>query len=384
MPDALEGIRVLDCTQAMAGPYASLQLRNLGAEVIKVEPPQGDSTRLWGPFVGEQSMPFLAVNCGKKSIVLNLKEPEGIDYFKALVRSADILVESYRPGAMARLGLDYESLRPVNPGLIYCAISGYGHSGPYADRGGYDLIAQGYTGIMSVTGESGRPPAKAGIPITDLGTALFAVQGILAALLHRAKTGEGQFIDTSLFDAGVALSVWEAHSFFATGEVPEPLGSAHRLLAPYQAFRASDGYFTVGAGPQNLWLRFCQVMGLADLLENPAYATSPERLTNRGRLEQEIETLTLTQPRSHWLQLLLAAGIPAGPIYTYDEVLADPHTAARELVTEVSVKGAGTVKTLGSALKMSLTPPHVRGGVPALGEHTDEVLASLEPGAGGS
>ena len=384
MPDVLEGIRVLDCTQAMAGPYASLQLRNLGAEVIKVEPPQGDSTRRWGPFVGEHSMAFLAVNCGKKSIVLNLKEPKDIHHFKNLVRSADVLVENYRAGAMARLGLDYESLRAINPNLIYCAISGYGQTGPYADRGGYDLIAQGYTGIMSVTGEHGRPPAKAGIPIADLGAALFAVQGILAALLHRAKTGEGQFIDTSLYDTGVALSVWEAHSYFATGEVPEPLGSAHRLLAPYQAFRASDGYFTVGAGPQNLWQRFCQVMGLTDLLEDPAYVTSSERLNNRGRLEQEIEALTLTQPRSHWLQLLLEAGIPAGPIYTYNEVLADPHTAARELVTEVSLEGAGTVKTLGSALKMSLTQPRVREGVPSLGEHTDEILASLEIGAGSS
>ena len=381
MPDVLEGIRVLDCTQAMAGPYASLQLRNLGAEVIKIEPPRGDSTRHWGPFVGGHSMSFLAVNCGKKSVVLNLKEPEGVSQFKELVETADVLVENYRAGTMARLKLDYDSLKAINPGLVYCAISGYGHTGPYADRGGYDLIAQGYTGIMSVTGERDRPPIKAGIPIADLGTALFAVQGILAALIYRNKTGEGQFIDTSLFDAGVALSVWEAHSYFATGDVPEPLGSAHRLLAPYQAFRASDGYFTVGAGPQNLWERFCEVMGLEELLENPAYATSPERLTNRKQLEQEIEALTRTNPRVHWLQLLLKAGIPAGPIYSYEEVFADSHTKARELITEVTLDGVGSVKTLGSALKMSLTQPRTREGVPSLGEHTEEILAELKSAA---
>lgn len=376
--DALEGIRVLDCTQAMAGPYAALQLRNMGAEVIKIEPPQGDGTRQWGPFVGEHSMAFLAVNCGKKSVVFNLKDPNDATLFKELIKTADVLVESFRTGTMARLGLDYDSVKALNPGLVYCSISGYGHTGPYADLGGYDLIAQGYTGIMSVTGEPERPPVKAGIPITDLGTALFAVQGILAALLHRAKTGEGQFIDTSLYDAGVALSVWEAHSYFANSQVPEPLGSAHRLLAPYQAFRASDGYFTVGAGPQNLWERFCHVMGLTVLLDKLNYATAPKRLANRESLEQEIEQVTRTKPRAHWLQLLLEAGIPAGPIHNYREVFSDPHTEARGLVSEVNLQGVGTVKTLGSAIKMSRTQPQVREGVPSVGEHTEEILADLK------
>ena len=376
-PQALEGLLVLDCSQVMAGPYAALQLATMGAEVIKIEPPSGDTCRTWGPFVGEHSMAFVAVNCGKKSVVLDLRVPEDVARFRALVRCADVLIENYRPGTMDRLGLGYEVLRSDNPSLIYCAVSGYGQTGPYAAQGGYDLMAQGYSGIMSVTGEPGGPPVKAGIPVTDLGAALFAVQGILAALLHRDRTGEGQFIDTSLFDAGVALSVWEAHTYFAARERPAPLGSAHRLLAPYQAFAASDGYFTVGAGPQRLWERFCRLLGLERLIDDPVYADPPKRVANRQGLQDAIEAVTRTQTRAHWLETLQAAGIPAGPIYGYDEVFADPHTAARGLLKEVELAGAGRVHTLGPALKLSATPLRIGAGAPRLGEHTEEVLASL-------
>lgn len=377
MTGILEGIRVLDCTTAMAGPYAALQLCNLGAEVIKIEPPEGDVVRQWGPFLGPISMPYLAVNCGKQSVVLNLKDPEGLEQFKELAATADVLIENYRSGSFKRMGLGYESLQAINPRIIYCSISGYGQTGPYAERGGFDLIAQGFTGIMSVTGEPGGAPVKSGLPITDLGTALFAVQGILAALLHRNRTGEGQFIETSLFDAGVALSVWEAHSYFANGEIPEPMGSAHRLQAPYQALRASDGYFTVGAGVPRLWERFCRVVGVPDLAEDPAYKTGSARVANRADLEEDIERVTRTLPRDHWLRLLDEAGIPCGPINDYREVFADPHTAARNLVKEFDIEGVGRVKTLGSPLKMSLTPPKVGESVAELGEHTESVLSKM-------
>lgn len=373
----LSGVRVLECTTAMAGPYATLQLANLGAEVIKVEPPSGDSTRHWGPFVNGVSIPFLAVNRGKKSVALDLKSDAGRDAFKALVATADVVVENFRPGTMKRLGLGYEDLRRQKPDLIYCAISGYGQEGPYSHRGGYDLVAQGETGIMSITGEPGRPPAKSGVPVIDLGTGLFAAQGILAALLHRRETGEGQFIDASLFDTGVSMCVWEAHTYLATGEVPGPLGSANRLLAPYGAFEASDGYFTVGAGPQNLWLRFCEVLDLQALLEMPQFATPEVRRENQVELTRLIEERTREQTRAYWLERLERAGIPGGPINRMNEVLSDPHTVARGLVTTIQGGKAGEVQTLGVPYRLSETPLVVSEGVPELGEHNEQLLAEV-------
>ncbi len=315
----------MDCTQAMAGPFATLQLGNLGAEVIKVEPPAGDSTRAWAPFVHGVSMPFLAVNRGKKSVALDLKDAAGKAAFLSLADDADVIVENFRPGAMQRLGLDYQALAERNPRLVYCSISGFGQTGPYAARGGYDLVAQGMSGIMSVTGETGRPPVKCGIPVTDLAAALFAVQGIMAALLWRERSGRGQHIDASLFDAGVSLSVWEAHEYFATGDVPQPLGSAHRLLAPYQALRASDGYFTLGAGPQRLWERMCDALDLSALRDRPEYATEASRRTHRDELARELEEVTASRPRGYWIDRLEAVGIPCGPIYGY----ADPSRPSR-------------------------------------------------------
>jgi len=371
---ALDGLRVLDVTQVMAGPFCTMLLADLGADVIKIEPPAGDSTRTMPGAVGTDSPSFNAVNRGKRSVVLNLKTPEGREALKRLARTADILVENYRPGVLAALGLDYESLNAVNPRLIYASISGYGQTGPDRRKGGFDLVAQGISGIMSITGEAGGPPVKAGVPLTDLGAGLFALIGILAALDHRHRAGAGQYIDTSLVDAGVALSVWEATEYFAGLGVPQPKGSAHRMFAPYQAIRCADGYITLGTANDRLFRRFC------DLLEHPEWATDPQfadnetRLENQAELAAQIEAVTSQQPRAHWIALFEANEIPCGPINNYEQVFADPHIVARDMAVDVEHPTLGRMKSLGSAIKMSGTPTNPRRRAPLLGEHTEAVL----------
>ncbi len=371
---ALEGLSVLDVTQVMAGPYCAMLLADLGADVIKIEPPGGDSTRQMPGAVGTDSPSFNAVNRGKRSIVLNLKTPAGRDAFKRLARSADILIENYRPGVMAALGLDYPSLANLNSGLIYASISGYGQTGPNRRKGGFDLIAQGVSGIMSITGEPGGPPVKAGIPVTDLGAGLFALVGVLAALTYRARTGAGQHIDTSLVDAGVALSVWEATEYFSGIGVPAPMGSAHRMSAPYQAVRCADGYITIGAANDRLFRRLCDVLGHPEWADAPQFADNASRVRNRLALVTLIEAATMQQPRSHWLPVLDANEIPSGPINDYSQVFTDPQIIARNMIVETDHPVLGRLKTLGSPLKMTVTPPEVRRRAPLLGEHTEEVL----------
>jgi formyl-CoA transferase len=374
---ALDGIRVLDQTQVMAGPYCSMLLADLGADVIKIEPPGGESTRRqWeqGPGV---SASFLAVNRNKRSLTLDLKQPAGVELLKRLAATADILVENYRPGVAKRLGVDYDTLAPINPRLIYCSISGFGQTGPYASRGGFDLVAQAMSGIMSATGSDGGAPVKVGVPIADLGAGLFAVVGILSALRARPRTGRGQLVDTSLFEAAVALSQWEATQYWYTGEVPRGLGTAHRLNAPYQALRASDGHFTVGAANENLWPRFARLLGLAHLIEDPRFDSVPNRVRNRTELERLLEAVTSKEPRAHWLARCEEAGIPAGPIYTVPEAHADPHAQARGMVQELPHPQLGRVKALGNPVKMSATPPRLRTAAPALGADTDAILREL-------
>jgi formyl-CoA transferase len=374
---ALEGIRVLDVTQVMAGPFCAMQLCDMGAEVIKVEPPGGDSTRRMAGARGDESAAFNAVNRGKRGMVLDLKTRAGLEVFRRLLHRADILIENFRPGVMTSLGLDYAALAPQHPALIYASISGYGQTGPDASKGGFDLVAQGVSGIMSVTGEPGRPPAKCGVPLTDLGAALFALAAILAALHYRSTTGRGQQIDTSLVDAGVALSVWEAAQYFGEGVVPEALGSAHRLLAPYQAIRCADGYITLGAANDRLFER------LAALLEHPEWVTHPDylnatlRVRHRAPLVQQIEAITSQRPRAHWLTLFETSGIPSGPINNYAEAFADRQVRARDMVVEIEHPTLGRLRTPGSALKMSETPPRVDRRAPLLGEHTNEILQEL-------
>ena len=379
---ALHGLRVIDVTQVMAGPFCAMLLADFGADVIKVEPPAGDSTRTMPGAVGTDSPSFNAVNRGKRSIVLNLKAPEGVEALKRLAVSADILVENYRPGVMETLGLDYASLAALNPRLIYASISGYGQSGPMKNKGGFDLVAQGVSGIMSVTGEPGGAPVKSGIPITDLGAALFAVVGVLAALEHRHKTGKGQHVDTSLVDAGVGLSVWEATQYFSGRGIPERLGSAHRMSAPYQAFRCADGFITIGGANDRSFIRICTVLGHPEWAEAPEFKTDGLRIRHRADLAAKIESITCTEPRSHWLALFDAGNIPCGPINDYAQVFQDPQVLAREMVVEVEHPTLGSIKALGSPIKMSATPPDVRRRAPLLGEHTQEILLEIGLGDG--
>jgi len=375
---ALEGLRVLDQTQVMAGPFCAMLLADMGADVIKIEPPGGETTRTMdleaAPGV---SAPFLAVNRNKRGLVLDLKRAEGVAILRRLVATADVLIENYRPGVARRLGVDYATLSAVNPRLVYCSISGFGQTGPYAERGGYDLIAQGMSGIMSATGSEGGAPVKIGVPITDLGAGLFAVFGILCAVRARRVTGRGQFVDTSLFEAGLALSAWEATEYWYTGQVPRGLGTAHRLNAPYQAFRASDGYFTVGAANDNLFPRFCAILGRDDLVHDPRFDSVARRLRHRAELERLVEAVTERRPRAHWLAQCEAAGVPAGPINTVPEALDDPHVHARGMVQELAHPDAGRVKGLGNPVKLSATPPAMRKAAPRLGEDTDAILAEL-------
>ena len=378
MAGALDGLRIIDQTQVMAGPFASMLLADMGADVIKVEPLDGEHAR----HVGLEAAPgvaasFLAVNRGKKGLTLDLKQPEGVAVLKRLVATADVLVENYRPGVATRLGVDYDALAAVNPRLIYCSVSGFGQTGPYASRGGYDLIAQGMAGIMSATGSDGGPPVKVGVPVADLGAGLFAVLGILSAVRARRITGRGQRVDTSLFEAALALSAWEATEYWYTGQIPKRLGTAHRLNAPYQAFRASDGYFTVGAANPKLWPLFAKVIGMEVLTQDPRFKGVGDRVKNRAALEEEIESATRKETRAHWLAKCEAAGIPAGPIYSIPEAQADPHAQARGMVQELTHPQAGRVKALGNPVKLSRSPAALRSAAPLLGADTDAVLAGI-------
>jgi len=376
-PAALEGVCVLDVTQVMAGPFCAMQLCDLGADVIKVEPPAGDSTRRMSGAIGSESPAYNAVNRGKRGIVLDLKTAAGQEAFRRLAHRADIVIENYRPGIMRRFGLHYEALAAIHPGLIYASISGYGQDGPYARKGGFDLVAQGVSGLMSVTGEPGRDPVKVGIPITDLGAGLFALAAILAALHYRTRTGRGQYIDTSLVEAGIALSVWEATEYLSGGDVPAALGTAHRMIAPYQAMRCADGFITIGAGNDRLFQRLCELLGHPEWTSDPDYADNTHRVRNREALAGLIESVTSQNPRDHWTALFEANGLPCGPINDYAQVFSDPHVQARRMVVEVDHPTLGPMRTLGSPLKMSETPPLVTRRAPLLGEHTREVLREV-------
>ena len=374
MGRALDGIRVLDVTQVMAGPYCAMVLCDMGADVIKVEAPHGDSSRRMAGARNGDSAAFNAVNRGKRGMVLDLKTPVGQGVLRRLTGTADVLVENYRPGVMRKLGLDNDTLRRANPRLIYASISGYGQTGPSAARGGFDLVAQGVSGLMSVTGEPGRPPVKVGVPLTDLGAGLFAVCGILAALHHRERTGEGQHVDTALVDAGVALSVWEATELFSTGAVPGPLGSAHRMSAPYQAIRCRDGYITLGAANDRIFRRLADLLGHPEWTEDPRFESDGVRVANREPLAAVIEAVTAGHTRSYWLERLQAHEIPCGPINDYREVMKDPQVRAREMVVETRHPTLGTISTLGSPIKLSETPLEPGRPAPLLGQHTDEIL----------
>src|SRR5689334_6499712 len=377
----LDGVRVLDLTQVMGGPFCTMQLGDLGADVIKVEPPTGDLSRRMGgtalEMPGDDNAPFFALNRNKRSIVLDLTDDGDKATFVALARTADVLVESFRPGVTKRLGVDYDAMSAVNPQLIYASISGFGQSGPYADRPGFDLIAQGMSGVMSVTGEPNGAPVKCGVPIADMSAGLIAANGVLAALIARAKTGRGQHVETSLFESALAMAVWETTEYWATGKAPNALGSAHRLSAPYQAFRTRDGYLTLAALTSQQWTRLCATIHRPALASDPRFATNAARLANRSELVRELETALAERPTAEWVELMGQAGVPAGPIHDFARVFADPHTHARHMIEEVDHPVAGRVRTLGFPLKMSDTPPRVRLAPPLLGQHSAEIRREL-------
>jgi len=377
--NSLHGIKVVDFSQFLSASYCSQILGDLGADIIKIERPGvGEVYRNYGPkFINGESTSFLAMNRNKKSLSLNLKKEKAIQIVKELIRDTDILIENFKPGKLKKLQLDYESVKLINPKLIYCSVSGYGSTGPYASKGGFDLIAQGMSGLMSVTGEEDGPPVKVGYPITDIGSGMYAAIGILAALIAREKSQKGQFIDTSLFETGVAWALMPALNYFADGTIPKRMGSASPQNAPYQAFETKDGAFTVGTGNEMLWQKFCEVFDLSELLCNLKYSTNVLRLKNQKSLASTIQKTLKNITTEECIKRLDGAGIPCGPINTLDKVLADPQVIARNLITEMNHKKAGKVKTLAFPVKLSKTPASIRLAPAFLGEHTTEILNKL-------
>lgn len=372
----LAGLLVLELAQIMAGPSCGALLADLGAEVIKVERmPGGDDTRRYAaPSVNGESAAFMMMNRNKRGIAVDLKSEGGRGVLERLAGRADVLVENYRRGALDRLGLGYDALHALNPALIYCSISGYGSSGPAADKGGFDLIAQGVSGLMSITGEPGRPPVKVGSPVTDLNAGILAALGIVAAYVHRLKTGQGQFVDTSLMEAGIHQTAWQAAIYFATGVAPGPGGSAHVLAAPYQAFPTADGWINIGGANQGNWERIARLVGAPELIDDPRFVDNSARMASRDELARLLAAHLRERPTDDWLQALDAAGIPAGPIRTIAGMAADPQTLAREMVVELDHPVAGRTKALGVPMKFSATPGSIRRPSPTYGQHTREVL----------
>jgi crotonobetainyl-CoA:carnitine CoA-transferase CaiB-like acyl-CoA transferase len=376
VPAPLDGIKVLELANFIAGPFCGAQLADLGADVVKVEQPGvGDASRRSPPIVADaDGAGFMTLNRGKRSIALDLKSEPGRAAFMKLAGSADVLVENMRPGTMRDLGIDEPTLRPLNPRLVYCSISGFGQTGPWSDRAGQDLIAQAMSGLMSITGEPGGAPVKCGVPVADLTTALYAALSITSALYERQRSGLGQYLDLSLFESALALGVWETALYFATGEVAGPLGSAHRASAPYQAFACADGYITLGATTPSNWRNGCRALGLDHLVEDPRFVTPTARKRNEKELAALIEAVTITQPRAHWQRLMDEGGVPCGPILGYDETLAQEHTLARGMVAEVEHPKAGRGRIVASPIHMDRTPPRRPRPAPLLGQHGRDVL----------
>lgn len=373
----LEGILVLEVGIFMAGPYAGMQLADLGADVVKVEPPGGgDPVREIGPFVNGESSPFVRLNRNKRSIVIDLKHQAGKAVFERLASTADVVLENLRPGAMRKLGLGYEDLRQLNPRLLYVSLSGWGQDGPRAHLPGLDVMAQARSGLMSITGAPDGEPAKVGVPVCDLVCGLYAALAVVAALRARDRDGEGQYIDVSLFEAGVSLAVWEAGKYFATGEVGGPLGSAHQTSAPYQAFRTSDGWVTVGAVTPKTWQAFCRILGLERLLDDERYTTAYERWVRRDELIPAIEASIRTWSSADLVDALDKAGVPCAPIADYAQVFADEHLLARDFYWRAPHPRIGSVEQIGSPMRLSATPAIRRAAGPLLGADTDEVLGA--------
>jgi len=375
-PGPLAGMRVLELAQIMAGPTCGALLADLGADVIKVEKIGGgdDARGYREPRVNGVSAPFLMLNRNKRGIALDLKHTQGRAILLRLVRHADVLIENFRHGTMEKLELGYDALAAENPALIYCSITGYGRDGPWADKGGFDLVAQAFAGLMAITGEPGRPPVKTGSPVSDINAGLLATIGVLAAWAHRQQTGRGQIVDTSLMEAALQQTSWHAASFFATGESPGPLGSAHLLTAPYQAFATSDGFIVIGGANQGNWERIADVLGHPEWRNDPRFATNTARMANLPALVAAMSEVLASRPRVEWLARLDAAGVPAGPVHSVGEALSHPQTLARGMVVDLEHPEAGPTKALGCPVHLSATPTRVERPAPRLGEHTRDVL----------
>jgi len=376
----LENIRILDLSRDLAGPFCSMVLADLGAEVIKVEMPgKGDEARSWGPpFIGGESAYFLSVNRNKKSVTINLKTEEGREILYKLVEKSDVFIENFRPQVTEKLKINYEKISKINPRIIYCSISGFGYTGPYKDRPAYDIIIQGMSGIMSITGEESRPPVKVCISITDLSAGMYAAIAILSAIIARGKSGKGRWIDISLLDSAVSLLTNVGANYFATRVVPKRMGSAHPNIVPYQCFKAADDkYLTVAVGNEEIWKRFCCVLGLEKLVDDPEFATNQKRVQNRERLVFILNEIFLAKKRDEWIDLLLKNDIPCGPVNTVDEVFRDPQIFERDMLTEVKLPTGDVIQQIGIPIKFSDVSLTVRSPPPLLGQHTEEVLKNL-------
>lgn len=376
---ALQGLRVIDVSQIMAGPYCTMVLGDLGADVIKIEKVNGgDDTRQMGPFVEGESLSFFQINRNKRSIAIDLKTEAGRKVLYELVAEADVFIENYRHGVVQSLQIDYDSLKEINPGLVYCSISGYGQTGPYSHKGGFDLVAQGMSGLMSVTGEPGGRPLKSGIAVYDIGAGITAVYSILAAYIHKQNTGIGQHIDISLTDVGLPWFVWEAAAYFGNGTEPQPSGWRHRVLAPYQALRTGSGYIMLGCANQRTWEKFCtDVIERPDWIEDERFIDNASRCAHVEQLEAEIEQILTAKPANVWLERCEKSGVPAGPINSFAAAVQDPHYQARDMIVEMDHPTIGKMNMIGIPTKLSRTPGTIRQPSPGLGQHTAEILASV-------
>ena len=380
MAGPLDGLRVLDLSRVLTGPFCSMLLGDLGAEVIKIEIPRtGDDTRQWGPpFIGGESAYFLSVNRNKKSVTLDLSKDKGKEVLYALAEKSDVLVENFRPGVTVRLQVDYPTLAKKNPRLIYCSITSYGHTGAYRDRLAYDIVLQAMGGLMGITGESGRPPVRIGVALSDIGAGMYAAIGILAALAARARTNKGQWIDTSLLDGTVSWMTYMAANYFATGKSPERMGSAHPTIVPYQCFETSDGQFiSLAVGNDKLFQNFCKAIQSESLADDQRFSTNPSRVINRDRLIPILEEVFKQKPRDEWLRILTEEGVPAGPVYSMQEVFSDPQVLERKMLLRIQHPTAGEISQIGIPMMFSDTNPQIRSPPPILGEHSNEILGKL-------